>query len=125
MRKTVLVVTLALGGVLLFTSCRDRDEDERPRLVASSGRQAAPQAESAQAAKTAKIDAQQAIAAATAAVPGSAQEVRLDSRSGKPEYEVAVLPSGASSRVRVEVDATTGQVTKRENESSKDDDDDD
>lgn len=75
----------------------------------------------------AKIDAQQAIAAATAAVPGSAQQVRLESRGGKPEYEVTVLPKGATSQVRVDVDAISGQVTRSSqgSERAKDDDDDD
>ncbi len=61
-----------------------------------------------------KLDAQQAITAAVAAVPGSAQEVRLESRGGKRAYEVTVLPKGSSSRVRVEVDAVTGQVARSE-----------
>jgi uncharacterized membrane protein YkoI len=87
----------AVAGVLALASCKDSDEERRSDSRAQA---VAPQ--------SVKVDAQQAIAAATAAVPGSAQEVRLESRKGKPEYEVMVLPSGATSRVRVEVDATNG-----------------
>jgi len=117
------LLSIGLCSVLAVASCKDSDEDERPgaRGLAASPMTAG---QSSNAAQPPKIDAQQAIAAATAAVPGSAQEVRLESRAGKPEYEVSVLPKGASSRVRVEVDATSGQVTRSGGASAKDDDED-
>ncbi len=98
-----LIVTL-LGAA----ACTDSDE-ARPVDSAS--------------ARSVKVGAQQAIAAAIAAVPGTALEVRLESRAGKPEYEVMVLPKEGSSRVRVEVDATSGQVVKRGGGTERDDDD--
>lgn len=104
---------LLLAGIFAIASCKDTDEEGRSETRAQA---AAP--------TSVKVDATQAIAAATAAVPGSAQEVRLESRGGKPEYEVMVLPSGATSRVRVEVDAATGQVTKSGSTSARNDDED-
>jgi uncharacterized membrane protein YkoI len=74
------------------------------------------------------VDAQQALAAAIAVVPGSAQEMRLEARGGKPAYEVTVTPKAGGTPVLVEVDATTGQVTRSESATDADhevDDDDD
>src|SRR5215472_11600925 len=72
---------LIFRGLLALASCKDSDERARSAArTASEERSMKP--------PVAKIDAQQAIAAATAAVPGSAREVRLESRAGKLEYEV-------------------------------------
>lgn len=107
----------AMAGLLValaVAACRDSDEERSTRA----------QAVDPQSVKSVKIDAQQAMAAATTAVPGMAQEVRLESRAGKPEYEVMVLPKGSGSRVRVEVDAASGQVVKSGSSSDEDDDED-
>lgn len=105
----------AMAGLIvtLLGAAACTDSDERPSTRAS-----------AVDARSVKVGAQQAIAAATAAVPGTAQEVRLESRAGKPEYEVMVLPKEGSSRVRVEVDAASGQVVKSGRGTERDDDDD-
>jgi uncharacterized membrane protein YkoI len=113
-------VLLVASSVLALTACRDTDEDERTTAGAMA---VDPKPANAQAQHTAKIGGQQAIAAATAAVPGSAQEVRLESRGGKSEYEVTVLPKGGSSRTHVEVDAATGQVTRSGTAPGDDDED--
>lgn len=113
---------LILAALLaLASSCKDTDEDAQAaagaRTAEGGGRPLQPAG--------AKIDAQQAIAAATAAVPGSARGVRLESRGGKPEYEVIVMPKGATSPVRVDVDAVSGQVSRSSQATEGDKDDDD
>ncbi len=115
---------LILAALLaLASSCKDTDGKARSSAGATASQERGRSMQPA----GAKIDAQQAIAAATAAVPGSAREVRLESRAGKPEYEVIVMPKGATSQVRVDVDAVSGQVTRssQATERDKDDDDDD
>ncbi len=124
MKKKVLL--FAAAGVLALAACRDSDEDERAgaRALAPSPQALAGDAASVKPDAATQIDAQQAIAAATAAVPGSAREVRLESRGGKPEYEVTVVPKGGNSRMRVDVDATSGQVLKSGRGTERDGDDD-
>jgi uncharacterized membrane protein YkoI len=116
--KKAMKVEFALAGLcaaLLVAGCQS---------TKSAG---SPRSDQGVEARATRVDAQQALAAATAAVPGRAQDVRLESRDGKPEYAVIVLPAAGGSPVRVEVDAASGQVMKSEaaEESAREDDEDD
>ncbi len=124
MKKTSLLLIAALA-VVAVSGCTDDDEGPRVRGRTAPAQAAAGSAGAAAGgAPSAKIDAQQAITAATTAVPGSAREVRLDAHGGKPEYDVTVMPKSGGSLVRVEVDAMSGQVVKSGGRADRDDDDD-
>lgn len=107
----------ALAGVIAMAACEDGERPPAMRSASTIGgigsaRSAPP-----------GIDARRAIAAAITAVPGPAQEARLETHGWKRQYEVTVIPKGGGAPVRVDVDATSGKVLKAVPKTGRDDDD--
>lgn len=56
------------------------------------------------------ISPEQAKAIALCAVPGQISSGEMESRNGRPVYQITILPTGKQTHSKVDVDAYTGEV---------------
>ena len=111
-RVVIVAATVALA--LGLAACGGASAPETPSQTAASTPTGSPSEPAVAESPSGSLDARAAVDAALAAVPGGAViEIDRDTHQGRPVWEVVVRGSNGRG-TELYIDATTGEVVKRE-----------